>query len=229
MARSGVAGTRIAAILAPVLGAGIICIALWQWSVLARHNTIQELQDLPVNSAVHLIGVVTYVDEPGGRFWIQDETGAIPISANPVQAGVRAGQTISIDATKTTSYDHREGPISVGLQEIRVHPTAARVRLPQPFPVTLANFPTPEKNGIRVQMTAVVEDASLDGQGRAHLSVADGGPEVELIVAKPDSDYSSLINSRIRIVGLPEQERTPQGALVRNRIWAPSVQDLQIE
>ena len=229
MARSGVAGTRIAAILAPVLGAGIICIALWQWSVLSRHNTIQELQDLPVNSAVHLIGVVTYVDEPGGRFWIQDETGAIPISANPVQADVRAGQTISIDATKTTFYDRRKGPISVGLQEIRVHPTAAHVRMPQPFPVTLANFPTSEKNGIRVQMTAVVEDASLDGQGRAHLSIADGGPEVELIVAKPSSDYSSLINSRIRIVGLPEQERTPQGALVRNRIWAWSGQDLQIE
>ena len=85
-----------------VLGAGIVCTALWQWSVLSRHNTIQELQDLPVHSAVHLIGVVTYVDEPGGRFWLQDETGAIPIAANPAQAGVHVGQTVSIDATKTS-------------------------------------------------------------------------------------------------------------------------------
>ena len=229
MARSGVAGTRIAAILAPVLGAGIICIALWQWSVLSHHNTIQELQDLPVQSAVHLIGVVTYVDEPGGRFWIQDETAAIPIAASPAQAGLHVGQTISIDATKTSSYDRRRGPISVGLQGISIHPTAAHVRLPQPYPVTLANFPTPEKNGIRVQMTAVVEDASLDGKGRAHLAVAEGGPEIELIVARPGSDYASWINSRIRIVALPEQERTPQGALVRNRLWAPSGQDLQVE
>jgi diguanylate cyclase (GGDEF)-like protein len=229
MSRKGVTGYRIAAILGPLLGAGIVCTALWQWSVLSRHNAILELQDLPVNSAVHLIGVVTYVDEPGGGFWLQDETGAIRIAANPVVAGVHVGQTVSINATKTSRYDRNKGPVSVGLERIGVHPTAARVRLPQPYPVTLANFPTPDKNGVRIQMTAVVHDASLDGMGRAHLFVADGGPEIELIVARPASDYANLIDSRIRIVGLPVQERTPQGALVHNQIWVPSGEGLQIE
>ncbi|HEY1499647.1 MAG TPA: EAL domain-containing protein [Acidobacteriaceae bacterium] len=229
MSRKGLTGIRIAAILGPVLGAGIVSTALWQGSVLTRHNSIQELQDLPVNSAVHLVGVVTYVDGPGGRFWIQDETGAMPVSIRPGQAAAHIGEDLSIDATKTARYDRLQGPISVGLQKIAVHPTAAHVRLPQPFPITLANFPTPEKNGVRVQVTAVVRNATLDGRGREHLSIGESGPEVDVVVAKPQSDYTSLIDSRIRIVGLPEQVRTPQGAVVLNQLWVPSGHELQIE
>ncbi len=220
---------RVAPVLGLVLGAGLLCSALWQWSALSRHNPIQELQDLPVNSPVRLIGAVTYIDEPGRRFWIEDETGAIPISVDPVQAGVRVGENVSIDATKTARYERLQGPVSVELQRIRIQPTTARVKLPEPFPVALANFPTVEKNGIRVQTTAVVRDAALDANGRAHFSIADGGREVEAVIAKPDSDYTNLIDSRIRIVGLPEQVRTPQGAVVVNEMWVPSDHDLQIE
>src|SRR6202034_2237029 len=128
MSRSGLTGIRIAAILGPVLGAGIVCTEHWQGSVLSRNNTIQELQDLPVNSAVHLLGVVTYVDEPGGRFWIQDETGAMPIAIQPGQATAHVGEDLSIDATKTARYDRLQGPNSVGLRRIAIHPTAAHVR-----------------------------------------------------------------------------------------------------
>lgn len=228
MDRWGATCMRIVAILGAVLGAGALCVALWQWSVLSRRNTIQELQELPVNSPVRLIGVVTYVDGPGGRFWIQDETGALPIQTDPVGAGVRVGENVAVDATKTTCYDRRLGPASVGLEHVQVHSTAMRVKLPHPFPVTLANFPTSEKNGVRVQTTAVVEQASLDGAGRVHLSVANDGPEIELIVAKPDGTGANLVNTRIQIVGLPEQVRTAEGAMVRNQIWVASGSDLQI-
>jgi len=130
MSRKGLTGIRIAAILGPVLGVGIVCTALWEWSVLSRHNTIQELQDVPVHSAVRLIGVVTYVDEPGQRFWIQDETGAMPVSIERGQAPVRVGEEVSVDGIKAAHYDPRKGPVSVELQRIAVHPAAAHVRLP---------------------------------------------------------------------------------------------------
>jgi diguanylate cyclase (GGDEF)-like protein len=229
MSRGGVAGMRLVPVVGLVLGAGLLCSALWEWSAVARHNTIQELQDLPVNAPVRLIGAVTYIDEPGQRFWIEDETGAIPISANPAGVGVRVGENVSIDATKTARYERSQGPVSVGLERIRVRPTSARVKLPQPFPVTLANFPTVEKNGIRVQTTAVVRDAAVDASGRAHLSIADGGQEVEVTIAKPEGETTGLIDSRIRIAGLPEQVRTPQGAVVRNEMWVPSGHDLRVE
>ena len=229
MSRSGLTGIRMAAILGPVLGAAVVCTALWQWSALSRHNTIQQLEELPIHAAVRLVGVVTYADEPGNRFWVQDETGALPIPVNPTQAGVQAGETVSIDAIKTARYDRRRGPASVELRHIRVHPTATHVRLPQPSPITLGNFPTMEKNGVRVEVTAVVHASALDGRGRAHLAISDGGPEVELIVAKPQSDYSNLINSRIRVLGLPEQQRTPQGAVVRDQLWAATGRDVRME
>lgn len=219
----------MAAVLGLVCGAAIVCTAIWQWSVLSRHDTIQQLQELPVNARVHLIGVVTYVDLPEKRLWLQDDTGAVAIPLSPAEAGIHVGQTVAVDATKTAPFDRRKGPVSVDLRSIDVHPTAARVRLPQPFPVTLANFPTPEKNGIRVQTTAIVEDAGVDAEGRAHLAIADSGPEVELIVAQPDRDYSLLIDSRIRVVGLPEQIRAPHGALLANRLWVADGHGLHIE
>jgi len=227
MKRSGATGVRLAAVLGLVSGAAIICTATWQWSVLSRHDTIQQLQELPVNARVHLIGVVTYADRPGRRFWIQDDTGAVSIPVNRADSDVHAGQTVAIDATKTAPYDLRKGPVSADLQQIDVRPTAAHVRLPQPFPVTLANFPTAEKNGVRIETTAVLRAASVDADGRAHLQIADSGPEVEVIVARPDRDYSSLIDTRMQIVGLPEQVRTAHGALVANRIWVSTGEGVQ--
>jgi len=221
--------TRMAAILGPVLGASMLCTAFGQWSVLPDHTPIQELQTLPVNSTVRLVGVVTYVDEPEGRFWVQDETAALPISVNPVTAGVHVGDHVRIDAIKTSRYDPQRGPASAGLQEIRVRPTTANVKLPAPFPVTLANFPTAEKNGTRVELTAIVRSAYLDRQGRAHLSIADTGRELELIIAKPDGNYANLVDARIHFAGLPEQIRTAEGALVSNQMWVWSGRDLRLE
>ncbi len=229
MSRGSATSMRMAAILGTVAGAGVICIALGQWSVLSRRNTILDLQDLPVNSAVRLVGVVTYIDSPGARFWIQDETGAAPIAMNSDPAGLRIGETVSVEATKTSRYDRLRGPVSAGLEHVQVRPTLAKVKLPQPFPVALENFPTPDKNGTRVQITAIVRSASRDALGRAHLSIAGSGREIEIIVAKPDRDDSQLIDARVRFVGLPEQIRTPEGALVGNHVWVPSGRDLTIE
>ncbi len=114
MRRNGVTGFRKAAILAPVLGAGMLATALCHGSVLTHRDTIQGLQTLPLHSAVHLIGVVTYVDAPGRLFWIQDETGAMPITVNPLPASVHAGMAVSVLAGKTAS---------LALEHVRVEPT----------------------------------------------------------------------------------------------------------
>jgi uncharacterized protein YdeI (BOF family) len=82
MSRNGFTRIKLAAILGSALVAGMIAPAFCQASALSKHNTIQELRNLPVNSAVHLIGVITYVDEQGKLFWLKDETGAMPIKAS---------------------------------------------------------------------------------------------------------------------------------------------------
>lgn len=225
------AGTRIrlAAIAGSVLGIGLLSAALWQGAILSRHNTIQQLQNIPVNSAVRLVGVVTYADQPDSKVWIQDETGAIPLSINPQAAGVHVGETVVVSAIKTSHYDPLQGPVSVGLSHVRIHSTTAHVRLPQPYPVALASFPASEKNGIRIQISAIVRSAKKDPYGRARLSIGDAGREIDLFVAHPERDDSTLIDSRIRVTGVPEQIRTPAGAPLHNRMWVASSRDIQVE
>src|ERR1700722_20388715 len=94
MSRSSVTVTRFAAIFGLVLGVGIFWATPCEASA-SKRNTVQELQTLPANSVVHLIGVVTYVDEAGKLFWLEDETGAVPIKANPLPAAVLAGAKIA--------------------------------------------------------------------------------------------------------------------------------------
>jgi diguanylate cyclase (GGDEF)-like protein len=122
MSRSSVTVTRFTAILGLVLGVGIFATTPCQGSALSKRNTVQELQTLPVNSVVHLIGVVTYVDEAGKLFWLEDETGAVPIKANPLPAAVLAGAKVAIEATKATGNNDLNGPSTIGLQRMKVHP-----------------------------------------------------------------------------------------------------------
>jgi diguanylate cyclase (GGDEF)-like protein len=222
---------RLAAILGSLSGAALLAAALWGWSVVNRHDPVDVLQELPLRSVVHLAGVVTYIDQPGKRFWIEDETAAIPLPLplDPVPAGILVGSTVRVDAVKTARYDPNQGLASVQLQKVRVAPSPLQVHLPAPIPVTLSEFPRPEKNGMQVQITAVVRAASVDRQGQAHLFIANRGRDVELVIARPDRDYRSLVDSRVRIVGLPEQIRNAQGALMLNRLWSAAGSDLQVE
>jgi len=130
MSRSGATASRIAAVVGLVLGAGMVAPALSHGSVVSKQTTIQELQELPVKSAVHLIGVVTYVDEPAGLFWLQDATGALPISVTPLPAGVHAGQAVSVEATKAAGHDGA-GTDGISLQKVKVKPVeSAALALP---------------------------------------------------------------------------------------------------
>ncbi|HEX3661289.1 MAG TPA: EAL domain-containing protein [Acidobacteriaceae bacterium] len=230
MERRG-ARTRLAAVLGSLLGAAVLGAAFWAWSAANRHDPVQVLQELPLHSVVHLAGVVTYIDQPGKRFWIEDETAAIPLPLplDPVQAGILVGSTVQIDAIKTARYDPNQGLASVRLQQIRIAPSSRPVHLPAPVPVALAEFPRPEKNGVRVQIDAVLRAVRVDSHGQAHLFIANRGRDVELVIARPDRDFSKMIDSQIRIVGLPEQIRNAQGALILDRLWSPAGSDLQVE
>jgi diguanylate cyclase (GGDEF)-like protein len=140
MSRSSVTVTRFAAILGLVLGVGIFWATPCEASA-SKHNTVQELQTLPANSVVHLIGVVTYVDEAGKLFWLEDETGAVPIRANPLPAAVLAGAKIAVEATKATGNNDLAAP-TIGLQRIKIHPVESSMLVPS----SAVHFlPTPEE------------------------------------------------------------------------------------
>jgi diguanylate cyclase (GGDEF)-like protein len=227
MMRSVTVGIRIAAITGLMLVAAVMGGALWHWSV-SRHDSIQELREATVGAQVHLLGVVTYADDPQNRFWIQDETGAVAIGVNPEQARVHVGETVSVEATKTARYDPLRGPNSVGLEDFRISAARVRVKLPTPFAISVDNFPTPERNGLRVQVTAIVRSAELDGVGRETMRIAASGFEVGMLVARPGGNQSKLVDAEIRITGVPEEGRDSQGGVVSQILWVASSDDVQV-
>jgi diguanylate cyclase (GGDEF)-like protein len=227
MMRSVTVGIRIAATSGLILVAAIMGGALWHWSV-SRHNPIQELREITVGARVHLLGVVTYADSPQNRFWIQDETGAVAIGVNPARAGVYVGETVSVGATKTARYDPLRGPNSVGLKDFRISAARVQVKLPPPFAISVDDFPTPERNGVRVRVNAIVRAAKLDGVGRGTMRIAGSGFEVGMIVAKPGDGLARLVDAEIRITGVPEEERDSQGGVVSQILWVPSIDDVQV-
>lgn len=228
MGLEGVKPGRLGVIIGVPVAACIL-VVLWALSFWARHEPIQELHDLPVHSRIHMAGVVTYVDYPGKRFWIQDETGAVPIPVDPAPAQVHAGQVISVEATKSAPYDSVYGPASVGLRQIKISSSFARIKLPQPLPVALAEFPNADKNGIQIQVSGVVHAAHVDEHGRAQIAIGTSQEEILVLVSEPDKDYSKLVNAEIHVVGVPEQTFDPQAELEHRHVWVASGTAVQVD
>jgi diguanylate cyclase (GGDEF)-like protein len=219
--RTALSGLLVVAIL--------MLAAAWYYSLLSKRNTIQELQELPVGSTVRLVGVVTCVDEPGGKFWMEDETGALPIAVSPRAAGVHLRQTVKVKAIKASQYNSNLGPASIVLRSIQISASRTRVKLPNSVPVKLPNLPPAEKNGARIQISAVVRAVREDANKRAVLSIADTRPALSVVIGEPGGDYSKLVNAQVRISGLLEENRNAQGWLSSAQLWVNSGRDLQIE
>jgi diguanylate cyclase (GGDEF)-like protein len=228
MGRIGNRSFGVFAISGALIGAGILGFGLWSRFLFSKSISIEELQELPVGSPAHLEGKVTYADVPGMRFWIQDQTGAIAIPQSPSNVGVHIGDTVAIDATKASRYDPVQGPGSLLLANVSIHPSFARIKLSQPVSISLNNLPGPEKNGIGVQINVIVREAYLDVYGRAHLNLTDVGTGIEAVVAQPPTSVLGLVDAKVRIAGISEQTVSTRGERLSQRIWVSSAADIRV-
>jgi diguanylate cyclase (GGDEF)-like protein len=206
------------------------CWATWhhfQWFF--SHNAIKELQEIPIGDVVHLAGVVTGVDPVGGRFWLQDDSGAVAIKQAPGLPGIHPGDSILVESTKTAHYDSVQGPNSVALENVRVIFTRGRVTLPPPPFVPPADLPEGEKSNTLIQTTAIVRGISVDPDSRAHLAIAEFGDDIELILPRWNSGLSQLVDAKVRVIGVPEEVRDKYGVVIGRRIWASTNENVSIE
>ena len=207
-----------------------VCWATWHhYRLFFSHNTIQELQEISIGDVVHLAGVVTCIDPVGERFWLQDDTGTIAIEEPPGILGIKTGESITVEATKTAHYDAVLGPSSVALKNVKVIFTRGRVLLQQPPFVVPANLPEGDKSGTRIQTTAIVRGISTDSHSRVHLAMAEFGDEAEVILPRSDAGLSQLVDAKVHVIGVPEELRDSYGAVVSRRIWVNTSEDVQIE
>ncbi|MFP5237526.1 MAG: putative bifunctional diguanylate cyclase/phosphodiesterase [Acidobacteriota bacterium] len=211
--------------------AAAVCLGLWRYATLSRHIPLRALQDAPLGSRVRLAGVVTYVDGPGKRFWIQDDTGAIPIPLDPGRLRLHVGQIVGISGLKATHFNPALGSQTITVQDVRVVPSTDRITLPTPLPVSLAQFPSADKNGIQIQISGVVHRVRTDRLGRTEIDIATTGPELPVIVPGSVAGYSALVNASVRAMGVPETFSDPATRTTRgleHRLWIASRNNLQI-
>src|SRR5450631_3006334 len=194
-----------------LMAAVLLTSLLWRLSVSGifhpKHETILQLQQLPVGSYVHLHGLVTYADPAGKRFWIQNDTGAIAVDEDPRRYGLRAGQSVILRGTKIRPYNSAAGPTSIGLK----------------------NFPDKEKNGIRIRLNGVIRRVQGDDQGHMQLVLGDAGQEVPATLSEGKNDVSEWTNARVSIVGVGESIYNDKGALTGKRIWIQKTDDIRVE
>ncbi len=227
MKRLSASPIRIALLAIPLIAA---CWATWHhFRFFFSHDSIQELQQIPIGNVVHLTGVITGVDPEGNRFWLQDETGAVAIKEPPGIPGINSGESITIEATKTARYDAVVGPSSVDLENVKVIFKGRRVPLSPPPFVAPADLPDGEKSGTRIQTTAIIRGISTDSYSRPHLAIAGIRDEAEVILPRPDARLSQLLDAKVRVIGVPEKLRDSHGVVDSRRIWVGKNEDLRIE
>jgi diguanylate cyclase (GGDEF)-like protein len=175
-------------ILVSVLGAAVVCAGIWSWFVRFHTNTIQQLQELPVNSVIHLRGVVIDEDEGGDRFWMQDGTGVIPIAVSPARAGVHAGESVSIEA-KIVSSDHGPSLNSNDSTSPKAHVPATQRRLPA------ASSAAPASSAARKSEMSTQKAGSVPSvrNSAGSVSIVNAAPDVSLAVAKIEQDSSQRV------------------------------------
>ena len=215
---------------------GAACWATWHhFRFVFSHDTIQELQGIPIGSVVHLAGEVTAIDREGKRFWLQDDTGAVEIKEPTGIPGintdesVEAGESIAVEATKNASYDAFLGPGSVDLENVKISLAGGRVSLPKPPFVVPADLPDGEKSGTRIQTTAIVRAISTDSFSRPHLAIAGIRDETDVILPRSDARVSQLLDAEVRVIGVPEKRRDSHGVVNIRRIWVGNNEDVRIE
>ncbi len=184
----------MAAMLVTALGAAIACTTVGQWSFLVRHNSIQQIQELPVDSVVHLVGVVIDADEAGGKYWIEDKTGALPIGLNPGWPGIHVGETISVEAKKLAGIEDSKVPTSIDLGHSGGH---SPLKAQRPSVAPSKSFDKSSGSGPAIRPGP----AGLgDNNQKGRLSITDAAPEVKLDVINFERNYLHWVTVALLIV-----------------------------
>ena len=191
-----------------------------------RRNTIVELRELPLGQ-VKIRGVVTYVDNPNKRFWLQDETGAIAVNQDPKLTDTHFGDVVLVDMRKTHAYDSTIGFSSLGLADFKVDRSGRNGSLPTPVKATIATLSEESKTGVRVEVEGVIHGASSEGSGMVRVDLGDEGKEAVAFLPGEPRQIAKLLNSRVRITGVLEVLPNLGWSPSSGSVWAQSATDLE--
>jgi hypothetical protein len=214
-------------ILIILLGMAIV-FCLWLGRDRLQSLLYTELRDIGdlhgVTGNVQIQGVVTYVDEFGKRFWIQDKTGALQIPTLP--AGVTGGQVLRVRALARQVYKPGSDAPTTELAEIRATVVGDQHPLPAPVSVPLKDALQKDFVGIRISVAGVVRSLSHDPTGLPLLTLGDSERELS-VVLPPGAEFPPL-NSMLEVSGIADSVRSGGDHVVGLRVLVQSKNDLKL-
>ena len=164
-------------------------------------TTVAEVRNLSTGEAeggraVHLQGVVTYYDGPGGNIFFEDASGPIYLHPNQ-QYAIVSGSQVEVWGITSASYTTQ-----VEVERIR---EISRGPLPKPAVLSYAEAAKHENDCRYASLEGIVRSATAQEQNLAHvllLELEDGGANVEVAIAdKQGLDPNQLVDATVRVTG----------------------------
>jgi signal transduction histidine kinase/CheY-like chemotaxis protein len=164
-------------------------------------TTVETVRNLSASEAtkgypVHLRGIVTFYDGPGGNIFFQDATG--PIYLHPHQEyAITPGSRAEVWGTTSASYTTQ-----VEISDLR---ETSRGPLPEPTPMTYRQAARHENDCRFVSLEGIVRSATVQELNSARLlllEMEDDGAIVEVAVAQHQGfDPAQLVDASVRVAG----------------------------
>jgi diguanylate cyclase (GGDEF)-like protein len=159
MERRGAPEVRRPALVVTVLGAAIVCAAMWQGFARSKINTIQQLSSLPAGASVRLAGVVVFADDAHTHFRIRDATGNVALTVEQPQPGIAVGEAVAVEATKPVGAAPAPPPAPARKNG---QPVKGRATAPKPPPAAAGkNSSAAQSNGPSSSARSVASDNAV--------------------------------------------------------------------
>jgi PAS domain S-box-containing protein len=173
---------------------------------------------------ISLEAVVTYADPLWKLLWVQDDSGAIQVNASSQRLGLEAGQRVLIEGVLKSGD---AAGLATRLPDITIG-VLGPARMPAPLPLPKGGLFQLAHNAHWVEARGVVR--AVSPFGRLRLAVLIDGQSVPVLVRYYEpANLNGLVDARVQIAGICDQEIDAQGAVVSARLYTDSFQSIKVE
>ena len=186
-----------------------------------------SIRRLPVDDAdrrnsVRLQGVVTFADEPGNYFFLQDETAGIYVQGGESGVGVKRGDRIVLEGV---TYSGKFASI-VRDPVIRL---SGHGGMPQPALVTMVDLGRGRYDSLWVETRGVVRSVVHEG-GDVIVTMAEGGAKLQVRLKGPlEEPPSGWVDSELRVSGVSSTQFDARRRLEKFQLLVPGLDQVEME
>jgi signal transduction histidine kinase len=172
---------------------------------------------------VHIKGVVTFVDEPAGQLFVQDETAGIFVEIQGSYGfPMRTGQLLEIEGASAP------GGFAPDIDPARVR-LLGQAPLPEARVVSFDQMAAGQEDCNRVEFSGIVRALTPNSLTPAGLEVVGGGGRVIVAIGGPDPERCrQLVDAEVVVRGVCIAQFNRKGQLIQVALQVPGMADISV-